>query len=88
MAFQRIQRLFDLAEESFDKDPALSKRYAFLARKISMRHRIRIPGELKRRVCKECGAFLVPGANCRVRTKEHRVVATCLECGRHMRIPY
>jgi ribonuclease P protein subunit RPR2 len=88
MAAQRIQRLFNLAAESFEKDPELSKRYVFIARKIGMRHRVRIPKELKRRVCKECGTFLVPGANCMVRTRGCRIVTTCLECECHMRIPY
>lgn len=80
--------LFDLADESFDKNPALSKRYVFLARRISMRHRVRIPSHLKRRICKGCGAYLVPGANSRVRARSGRVVTTCLECGHYKRIPY
>lgn len=88
MASQRIQVLFERAEEAFAEDPSLSNRYVLLAGKISMRHRVRIPAALKRRVCRKCGAFLVPGASCRVRLGDNRVVTTCLTCGRMMRIPY
>ncbi|MDF1532798.1 MAG: ribonuclease P [ANME-2 cluster archaeon] len=88
MAAQRMVRLFDLADESFGDDPDLSRRYVFLARRIGMRHRVRMPFHLKRRICKGCGAYLVPGASCRVRVKDARVVTTCLECGYHRRIPF
>ncbi len=88
MAAQRMVRLFDLADESFDEDPGLSKRYVFLARRIGMRHRVRMPSHLKRRICNSCGAYLVPGASCRVRVRSSRVVTTCMECGHHKRIPY
>lgn len=88
MARQRIKLLFNLAEECFEKAPDLSNRYVLLAKKISMRHRIRMPRALKRRICKECGAFLVPGSNCRIRIRNDRVVTTCLACGMIMRIPY
>lgn len=88
MAAERMVRLFDLAEESFDNDPVLSKRYVFLARRIGMRHRVRLPPHLKHRVCKGCGAYLVPGTSCRVRIKDRRVITTCLECGRSSRRPF
>ncbi len=81
-------RLFDLADESFDEDPGLSKRYVFLARRIGMRHRVRMPSHLKRRICKCCGAYLIHGASCRVRVRSGRVVTTCMECGHSKRIPY
>jgi len=64
IAAERIVRLFDLAEESFDNDSGLSKRYVFLARKIGMRHRVGLPPHRKRKVCKRCGTYLVPGASC------------------------
>ncbi|MBE0523864.1 MAG: ribonuclease P [Methanosarcinales archaeon] len=88
MAHKRIRLLFKLAEESFEKAPRLSNRYVQLAKKISMRHRIRMPRALKRRICKECGTFLVPGSNCRIRIRNDRILTTCLECGMIMRIPF
>lgn len=88
MAAQRIKRLFDLADETFKEDPGMSKRYVFLARKMGMRHRVRMPAHLKRKVCKGCGAYLVPGSSIRVRLRGGRVVTTCMDCGYCMRIPY
>jgi ribonuclease P protein subunit RPR2 len=88
IANERIQILFRLAEEEFDKHPERSHRYVSLARKISMRHRVRMPKWLKRRICKGCGRFLVYGKNARVRLKNRRTCITCLECGRVMRYPY
>ncbi len=88
MAEQRIRRLFELAEKAYPERPDLAKRYAAIARRISMRHRVSIPRELKKRVCKKCGAFLVPGGNCRVRLDGRNAIITCLECGALKRYPY
>jgi len=82
-ARDRIQELFEQAAVR----PRLAKRYVALARKISARHRVRIPVELRRRFCKECNAFLVPGKNCTIRTRDQRVVIRCLECNGIKRIP-
>lgn len=90
MARQRIERLFDLAEKEFEKRPDRSNRYVQLARQIGMRHRVRIPTHLKRRMCRKCYSYLVPGANARVRLhgRGRYIVTTCLECGHQMRRPY
>jgi ribonuclease P protein subunit RPR2 len=88
MAEQRIKRLFDLAEQAHTERPDLARRYVEIARRISMRHRVGIPGELKKRVCKKCGAFLVTGENSRIRLDGKNVIITCLECGAIKRYPY
>jgi ribonuclease P protein subunit RPR2 len=88
MAEQRIKRLFDLAEQAFPGRPDLARRYVEIARRISLRHRVGIPGELKKRVCKKCGAFLVTGENSRIRLDGKNVIITCLECGEIKRYPY
>ncbi len=88
MAEQRIRRLFDLAEQAFPARPDLANRYVEIARRISMRHRASIPPGLKKRVCKKCGAFLVPGGNSRVRLDGKNAIVTCLECGALRRYPY
>ncbi|MDT8357784.1 MAG: ribonuclease P, partial [Methanomicrobiaceae archaeon] len=77
--------LFREASEVFPKEPALSDRYVALARRISMRQRVRIPRELQRRFCRKCHAYLVPGVNARVRVHRGRVVTTCLVCGHRRR---
>ena len=88
MARQQIERLFELAEAISGVRPELSDRYIYLAKKIGMRHRVRIPAHLKHRMCKHCGKYLVPGRTCRVRLNRNRVVVTCLSCGKQIRHPY
>ncbi|MEZ5335540.1 MAG: ribonuclease P protein component 4 [Methanolobus sp.] len=88
IAGERIEYLFEFAHEYFSEDPEKSKRYVSLARKIGMRHRVSIPADLKRRYCKKCGSFLVPGNNSRTRLKDGCVVITCMECGGVKRYPF
>ena len=88
MAEQRILRLFELADKAYPQRPDLSNRYVDIARRISMRHRVGIPHELKKRICKECGSFLMPGENSRVRLDGRNIIITCLHCGAIKRYPY
>lgn len=88
LATQRMWRLFELAEQEFGEHPERSERYVRLIRGISMRNRIRTPGEIKRRICKHCYAFLVPGRNARYRLKDGVLVISCGTCGKEMRYPY
>jgi ribonuclease P protein subunit RPR2 len=91
IARERIQELFQEADKAFSnknlgKD--YSNRYVALARKIAMKYKVKIPSELKRRFCKHCYSFLVPGKNCSVRTHEGHVVYFCESCKKYMRYPY
>ena len=88
IAKERIEGLFSQAESMFSEDPKLSNRYVHLARKISMRFKVKIPPKLKRKFCKHCYSFLMPGKNCRVRTHEGKVVYYCQNCRKFMRFPY
>ncbi len=90
IARERIQILFDQADKRFKTDPDLSDRYVEIAKSISTKLNVPIPRELKRRLCKECGAFLVYGANARQRVNSEKqyVILTCLKCGHKKRIPY
>jgi len=85
IARQRIVYLFEQAEIKFNKNPALSNRYVTLARKLAMKYKIRISPELKRKFCKHCYKYLVPGKNCRVRTHKGKVVYSCFNCKKFMR---
>lgn len=90
IAMQRIHTLFRLAKETYREDSTLAQRYVDIARKIAMAAKVRLPKEYRRQICRHCKSFILPGVNCRVRIKQRRephVVITCLECGRHMRIP-
>jgi ribonuclease P protein subunit RPR2 len=87
IARERIALLFFRAREFFREDPLASDRCVSLARKISMRHRVRIDRHLRKQFCRHCYRFLVPGKNVRVRIARGKVIMTCLSCGRQMRIP-
>ncbi|HDJ38758.1 MAG TPA: ribonuclease P [Methanosarcinales archaeon] len=88
IARQQIERLFELAEMVSRTRPLLSDRYIHLAKRIGMRNRVRIPTHLKRRMCKHCGKYLIPGRTCRVRLNGTCVVVTCLACNKQTRYPY
>lgn len=87
IALERIKTLFQEAEKVFSRDKTLANRYVSLARKIAMKVKLRFPQELKRRFCKHCYAYLMPGVNSRVRVRLGKVVISCLECKKFMRIP-
>ncbi|MFH1510315.1 MAG: ribonuclease P protein component 4 [Candidatus Woesearchaeota archaeon] len=85
---QRIEFLIEKAAEVASKELCLANRYVTLARTLSMKFNVKIPSRLQRRFCKHCYTFLVPGLNCRVRTREGKVVYTCESCKKYMRIPF
>ena len=90
IALERIHILFKLARETIHKDKALAQRYVNIARRLAMAAKVRLPREYRRQVCRHCKSFILPGVNCRVRIQQRRephIVITCLECGKHMRIP-
>lgn len=88
IARERIEELFKQADLAFPENKGLSNRYVTLARKIAMKCKVRIRPEFKRRFCKHCYKFLMPGTNCRVRMNNGKVVYHCLECKKFMRFPH
>ena len=88
IANERIKILFEQAKEMFKEDSRLSDRYVYLARKIAMKYKVRIPSTLKRKFCKRCHKYLVPSVNCRVRAQRGKVVYYCLSCKKFARLPY
>lgn len=87
IAKERIKTLFKEADKVFNENPELANKYVNTARKIAMKLRLRFPRDLKRRFCKHCYFYLKPGVNCRVRTKNGKVVYYCLNCKKYMRFP-
>lgn len=87
-AKKKIDELFTYAESAFSSDKELANRYVKIARKIAMKVNLRTPSRLKRKFCKHCYSFLMPGVNCRVRTRENKVIYYCLECKKYMRLPF
>ena len=87
IAKERIAILFKQAESRFKENKSLANRYVTLARKLAMKVKIRMPKEHKRKFCKHCYKYLMPGENSRIRTKEGKVIISCFECKKFTRIP-
>ena len=85
LALARIRTLFLEAHKAFKEDFKLADRYVLIARKLAMKHKVRMPSELKRRFCKHCYSYLMPGQNCRIRLQKSRVVYYCFKCKKYMR---
>ncbi|MBW3021082.1 ribonuclease P [Candidatus Woesearchaeota archaeon] len=81
VAKERIVKLFKLADKNYE----YSDKYVNLARKISMKIKVPIPKELRKKFCKHCYKFLIPGKNLRVRKYNDYLIYTCLECNKKMR---
>ena len=77
---ERMQILIDNAMINAKKNPELSQRQAFLARKISSRHKIRMPFALRMVFCKKCKSFIAPGINSRTRLGRSSVKSIRISC--------
>ena len=85
LAKAEVISLFAEAKRVFKKSPSMANKHIAKARRLAMKHKLRFPRELKRRFCKHCYAYLVPGTNCRIRTQKGRVIYYCLNCKKFMR---
>ena len=81
IASERIGILLNEAQKNFSAHPDRSHRYAELAHKLKLKYKVKLAPEIKRRLCKKCHKFMVPGKNCSIRIHNSRVIYTCRECG-------
>lgn len=88
LALNEIIDILEKAKEVFDEKPELAHKYAKKARRIALKYKLKLPLKFKRRICKNCHSFLVPGKNLRVRTRKGNMVYYCLNCKKFMRIGY
>lgn len=78
-ARERAGTLLDLAEKRYlEGDEKLSKRYVEIARKIAMRHRIRLGAK---RFCKKCGVIFIWGETFKTRIAGKKPYRICAKCG-------
>lgn len=61
IAQERIEILFNLAEQEFDKHPERSKRYLELIDKIRTKVNLRLTKEQKKKFCKKCHTLWIKG---------------------------
>lgn len=81
IAKERMQILIKEAISNARKNPTLAQRQASLARKISTKHRIRMPYEIKMNFCKKCKSFIAPGVNSRIRLGRSQLKSIRITCG-------
>ncbi|OYT53907.1 MAG: ribonuclease P [Candidatus Altiarchaeales archaeon ex4484_2] len=91
IVLERIEVLFtEAGNAALEGDVDSADRYVLNARKLSSRNNVSIPRELKRRYCRYCYGYLLPGKSSRVRinSAKKRVEVKCLNCGRLNFHPY
>ncbi|MCI0496829.1 MAG: ribonuclease P [Thermoplasmata archaeon] len=85
----RVETLFRLAEEEVANGRTdLADRYVRLAHRLGMRYNVRIPRDLRSRICPRCQAYLVTSENASWRVKRGRIIVHCRSCGSVMRRPF
>lgn len=84
IALERMKILVQTAISNARSDPELSQKQAQIARRISTKHKVRMPYELKLAFCKKCKLFIAPGINSKIRmgrTSIKSVRISCNFCG-------
>ncbi len=88
IAEERIAILFREADRAAARGRVdLADRYVRLAREVGMRYNVTVPQHMRRRACRGCHGYLLPGVNCRVRLNRGRASISCLRCGHVTRVP-
>jgi ribonuclease P protein subunit RPR2 len=85
IALESVKILLIEAEAIFDENKELANSYVRKAKRLAMKVNLRIPSNLRKKYCKHCDSFLVPGKNLRVRTKDSRIVYYCMDCKKYMK---
>ena len=82
IATQRMQILFHNALSNAKNNPRLAERQAEIARKISMKFKIKMPFEISSSFCKKCKKFIPPGIASKIRlgSKPKSIRITCSYC--------
>ncbi len=91
IARDRIMLLLRMADDIVRENPQLAERYGDIARRLSLRARVRIPEEYSWRYCRRCKKLMFPGVNAVVRLRSRRyphMVIKCLRCRCINRRPY
>ena len=73
-AKKKIEEYFFSASESFSSSKIKANDCVRKARNLAMKYKLKIPRGLKRRFCKHCYSYLVPGKNRRVRPQGEKAI--------------
>jgi len=82
IATRRIEILFNNAISNAKNNPELAERQAQIAKKISMKFKIKMPFEVRSSFCKNCKKFIAPGIASKIRlgNKPKSIHVTCSYC--------
>ena len=83
LVLERMQILVHKAISNARKNPELAQRQASLAKRLSMKYRVRMPYELRMSFCKKCKKFIAPAINARIplgRSDVKSIRITCNFC--------
>ncbi|MFX0054455.1 MAG: ribonuclease P [Promethearchaeota archaeon] len=84
LARARIEILWEQASEMAKTDREGARRRMQVASRVAQRARIKVPKDIRRKICRQCGMVLIPGESCRVRMRNNRakhLTVTCIACG-------
>lgn len=81
LIIERMQILVQNAISNARSNPELAERQASLAKRMSMKYRVRMPYEIRLNFCKKCKKFIAPGVNSRIRIGRSDVKAVRITCG-------
>lgn len=80
IALERIEILLKEAQANAKKNPELAQRQASLARKISTKHKIKLPYEIRMQFCKKCKSFIAPGVASKIRLGRSTLKSIRITC--------
>ena len=82
IAIRRIEILFNNALSNAKNNPGLAQRQAEIAKKISLKFKIKMPFEVSSSFCKNCKKFIAPGIASKIRlgSKPKSIRITCTYC--------
>ena len=82
IATKRMKILYNNAVLSARNNPELAQRQALIAKKISMKFKIKMPFEVSSSFCKKCKKFIAPGITSKIRlgSKPKSIRITCSYC--------
>jgi ribonuclease P protein subunit RPR2 len=80
IALERIEILLKEAQANAKKNPNLAQRQASLAKKLSTKHRIKLPYEIRMQFCKKCKSFIAPGIDSKIRVGRSALKSVRITC--------
>ncbi len=86
-AQEHIDELSVEYQKARTEDEERANRYLSMIRRLAMRFRLKLSREVKHSYCKHCKQAFLPGKNCRMRTRDGKVVFYCNACKNYTRLP-